>query len=147
MSAGHQPRVGTELQRGGRPVGGRLQWKSRVCSVRAFSPGGRTIVARMKVRHNVRAVLFDGGQLVFLRRGWPGGTSYYTTVGGGVEATLTGGGFGTISPALEVTGSYGAGPDGSGAPNTWRAVAVNTSQTNQTLAAFAICARLSSPHK
>ncbi|MFE3827198.1 NUDIX domain-containing protein [Streptomyces sp. NPDC059092] len=40
----------------------------------------------MKVRHNVRAVLFDGGQLVFLRRGWPGGTSYYTTVGGGVEA-------------------------------------------------------------
>ncbi|MFJ7046769.1 NUDIX domain-containing protein [Streptomyces sp. NPDC101112] len=40
----------------------------------------------MKVRHNVRAVLLDGGQLVFLRRGWPGGTSYYTTVGGGVEA-------------------------------------------------------------
>ncbi|MFE1837705.1 NUDIX domain-containing protein [Streptomyces sviceus] len=32
------------------------------------------------------AVLFDGGQLVFLRRGWPGGTSYYRTVGGGVEA-------------------------------------------------------------
>ncbi|MCL6736106.1 NUDIX domain-containing protein [Streptomyces neyagawaensis] len=40
----------------------------------------------MKVRHNVRAVLVDGGQLVFLRRGWPGGTTYYTTVGGGVEA-------------------------------------------------------------
>ncbi|KAB1982291.1 NUDIX domain-containing protein [Streptomyces triticiradicis] len=40
----------------------------------------------MKVRHNVRAVLLDGGQLVFLRREWPGGTSYYTTVGGGVEA-------------------------------------------------------------
>lgn len=40
----------------------------------------------MKVRHNVRAVLLDGGQLVFLRRGWPGGALYYTTVGGGVEA-------------------------------------------------------------
>ncbi|MEW2117381.1 NUDIX hydrolase [Streptomyces sp. NPDC005474] len=40
----------------------------------------------MKVRHNVRAVLLDGGQMVFLRRGWPGGASYYTTVGGGVEA-------------------------------------------------------------
>ncbi|MFF4314723.1 NUDIX domain-containing protein [Streptomyces sp. 900105755] len=40
----------------------------------------------MKVRHNVRAVLLDGGQLVFLRRGWPGGAAYYTTVGGGVEA-------------------------------------------------------------
>ncbi|MFH9549387.1 NUDIX domain-containing protein [Streptomyces sp. NPDC017435] len=40
----------------------------------------------MKVRHNVRAVLLDGGQLVFLRRGWPGGATYYTTVGGGVEA-------------------------------------------------------------
>jgi hypothetical protein len=61
--------------------------------------------------------------------------------------TLTGGGFGTISPALEVTGSYGAGPDGPGGPNTWRAVAVNTSQTNQTLTAFAICATLAGPHK
>ena len=40
----------------------------------------------MKVRHNVRAVLLDGGQLVFLRRGWPGGALYCTTVGGGVEA-------------------------------------------------------------
>ncbi|MGY1499474.1 NUDIX domain-containing protein [Streptomyces sp. QTS52] len=40
----------------------------------------------MKVRHNVRAVLLYGGQLVFLRRGWPGGAGYYTTVGGGVEA-------------------------------------------------------------
>ncbi|WP_258193682.1 NUDIX domain-containing protein [Streptomyces sp. MA5143a] len=40
----------------------------------------------MKVRHNIRAVLLDGGQLVFPRRGWPGHTSYYTTVGGGVEA-------------------------------------------------------------
>jgi 8-oxo-dGTP pyrophosphatase MutT (NUDIX family) len=40
----------------------------------------------MKARHNVRAVLLDGGQLVFLRRGWPGVASYYTTVGGGVEA-------------------------------------------------------------
>ncbi|MFI6337995.1 NUDIX domain-containing protein [Streptomyces sp. NPDC050535] len=39
----------------------------------------------MKVRRNVRAVLLDGGHLVFLRRGWPGGRSYYTTVGGGVE--------------------------------------------------------------
>ncbi|MEU6228292.1 NUDIX domain-containing protein, partial [Streptomyces sp. NPDC047042] len=40
----------------------------------------------MKVRHNVRAVLRDGGHRVFLRRRWPGGASYYTTVGGGVEA-------------------------------------------------------------
>ncbi|MER5432011.1 NUDIX domain-containing protein [Streptomyces sp. NPDC002588] len=40
----------------------------------------------MKVRHNVRAVLLDDGHLVFLRRGWPGGAPYYTTVGGGVEA-------------------------------------------------------------
>ncbi|MET7438956.1 NUDIX domain-containing protein [Streptomyces sp. NPDC005496] len=39
----------------------------------------------MKVRHNVRAVLFDDGCLVFLRRGWPGGSPYWTTVGGGVE--------------------------------------------------------------
>lgn len=39
----------------------------------------------MKVRHNVRAVLVDGGQLVFLRRRWPGGPPYCTTVGGGVE--------------------------------------------------------------
>ncbi|WP_405879819.1 NUDIX hydrolase [Streptomyces sp. NBC_01136] len=39
----------------------------------------------MKVRHNVRAVLLDDDHLVFLRRGWPGGSSYYTTVGGGVE--------------------------------------------------------------
>jgi 8-oxo-dGTP pyrophosphatase MutT (NUDIX family) len=39
----------------------------------------------MKVRHNVRAVLFHGDHLVFLRRGWPGGPPYYTTVGGGVE--------------------------------------------------------------
>lgn len=39
----------------------------------------------MKVRHNVRAVLLDGDQLVFLRREWPGGTTYFTTVGGGVE--------------------------------------------------------------
>ncbi|MFF0012625.1 NUDIX domain-containing protein [Streptomyces sp. NPDC005374] len=39
----------------------------------------------MKVRHNVRAVLVDGGQLVFLRRRWPGGSPYCTTVGGGVE--------------------------------------------------------------
>ncbi|MDX3247705.1 hypothetical protein [Streptomyces sp. ME18-1-4] len=61
--------------------------------------------------------------------------------------TLTGGGFGTISPALEVTGSYGAGPGGPGGPNTWRAVAVNTSQTNQTLTAFAICATLTGPPK
>ncbi|MCX4404403.1 NUDIX hydrolase [Streptomyces sp. NBC_01764] len=39
----------------------------------------------MKVRHNVRAVLLDDDHLVFLRRGWSGGTPYYTTVGGGVE--------------------------------------------------------------
>ncbi|MEU5700193.1 NUDIX domain-containing protein [Streptomyces aurantiacus] len=39
----------------------------------------------MKVRHNVRAVLLDEGRLVFLRRGWPGGSPYCTTVGGGVE--------------------------------------------------------------
>lgn len=37
-------------------------------SVRFGPPrrGGRTTVGRMKVRHNVRAVLLDGGQLVFL---------------------------------------------------------------------------------
>ncbi|MFI6893955.1 NUDIX domain-containing protein [Streptomyces sp. NPDC050256] len=39
----------------------------------------------MKTRRNVRAVLLDGDHLVFLRRGWPGGPSYYETVGGGVE--------------------------------------------------------------
>ncbi|MFJ4844492.1 MULTISPECIES: NUDIX domain-containing protein [unclassified Streptomyces] len=39
----------------------------------------------MKVRHRVRAVLLDHDHLVFLRRGWPGGSVYYTTVGGGVE--------------------------------------------------------------
>ncbi|MFD5895959.1 NUDIX domain-containing protein [Streptomyces sp. NPDC060366] len=39
----------------------------------------------MKTRRNVRAVLLDGDHLVFLRRGWPGGSSYFTTVGGGVE--------------------------------------------------------------
>ncbi|WP_329134531.1 NUDIX hydrolase [Streptomyces sp. NBC_01476] len=39
----------------------------------------------MKVRRNVRAVLLDDDHLVFLRRAWPGGPSYYTTVGGGVE--------------------------------------------------------------
>ncbi|MET8032089.1 NUDIX domain-containing protein [Streptomyces sp. NPDC005381] len=39
----------------------------------------------MKVRRNVRAVLFDEGHLLVLRRGWPGGPSYYTAVGGGVE--------------------------------------------------------------
>ncbi|MGW7612020.1 NUDIX domain-containing protein [Streptomyces sp. NPDC054766] len=38
-----------------------------------------------RVRHNVRAVLRDDGHLVFLRREWPGGTPYCTTVGGGVE--------------------------------------------------------------
>ncbi|WP_406366522.1 NUDIX domain-containing protein [Streptomyces sp. NBC_00645] len=38
-----------------------------------------------KVRHNVRAVLRDGEHLVFLRREWPGGSPYCTTVGGGVE--------------------------------------------------------------
>ncbi|MEV6107788.1 NUDIX domain-containing protein [Streptomyces sp. NPDC051940] len=43
------------------------------------------IVASMKVRRNVRAVLLDGDHLVFLRRGWPGGSTFYTTVGGGVE--------------------------------------------------------------
>ncbi|MFI6084953.1 NUDIX domain-containing protein [Streptomyces sp. NPDC051217] len=40
----------------------------------------------MKIRRNVRAVLLDDDHLVFLRRGWPGGHSYYETVGGGVEA-------------------------------------------------------------
>ncbi|MFR0356970.1 NUDIX domain-containing protein [Streptomyces sediminimaris] len=40
----------------------------------------------MRVRHKVRAVLLDDGRLVFLRRGWPGGSPYCTTVGGGVEA-------------------------------------------------------------
>ncbi|MEU6345897.1 NUDIX hydrolase [Streptomyces sp. NPDC046977] len=39
----------------------------------------------MKVRHRVRAVLLEHDHLVFLRRGWPGGGVYYTTVGGGVE--------------------------------------------------------------
>ncbi|WP_338692581.1 NUDIX hydrolase [Streptomyces sp. Q6] len=39
----------------------------------------------MTIRRNVRAVLLDGDHLVFLRRGWPGGPSYYETVGGGVE--------------------------------------------------------------
>lgn len=45
----------------------------------------RTIVANMKVRHKVRAVLLDGDHLVFLRRGWPGAGPYWTTVGGSVE--------------------------------------------------------------
>ncbi|MFD4507336.1 hypothetical protein [Streptomyces sp. NPDC058457] len=61
--------------------------------------------------------------------------------------TLTGGGFGTISPDLKVTGSYAAGPDGQGGPNTWRAVAVNTGQTSQRLTAFALCATPERPHK
>ncbi|MFJ9543924.1 NUDIX domain-containing protein [Streptomyces sp. NPDC101225] len=39
----------------------------------------------MRVRHNVRAVLLDDDQLVFLRRQWPGCLPYCTTVGGGVE--------------------------------------------------------------
>ncbi|MEV7387263.1 NUDIX hydrolase [Streptomyces sp. NPDC091215] len=39
----------------------------------------------MKVRHKVRVVLLDGDQLVFLRRGWPGGSPYWTTAGGSVE--------------------------------------------------------------
>ncbi|MGW3107616.1 NUDIX domain-containing protein [Streptomyces sp. NPDC001100] len=39
----------------------------------------------MKVRHKVRVVLLDRGRLVFLKRGWPGGDSYCTTVGGSVE--------------------------------------------------------------
>lgn len=40
----------------------------------------------MTVRHKARVVLFDHGQLVFLKRGWPGGDSYCTTVGGSVES-------------------------------------------------------------
>ncbi|MEV7152358.1 NUDIX hydrolase [Streptomyces sp. NPDC093084] len=39
----------------------------------------------MRVRHNVRAVLLEDNQLMFLRRRWPGCLPYYTTVGGGVE--------------------------------------------------------------
>ncbi|MGX9889171.1 NUDIX domain-containing protein [Streptomyces sp. NPDC002276] len=39
----------------------------------------------MKVRHKARVVLLDRGQLLFLKRGWPGGDSYCTTVGGSVE--------------------------------------------------------------
>ncbi|MEU6193902.1 NUDIX hydrolase [Streptomyces sp. NPDC047061] len=39
----------------------------------------------MKLRHKVRVVLLDGDHLVLLRRGWPGGSPYWTTVGGGVE--------------------------------------------------------------
>ncbi|WP_406437946.1 hypothetical protein OHB00_25720 [Streptomyces sp. NBC_00631] len=60
--------------------------------------------------------------------------------------TLTGGGFGTVSPDLVMTGSYAAGPDGL-PPNAWRAVAVNKGQTGQRLTAFAICATLKDPHK
>lgn len=40
----------------------------------------------MKVRRKARAVLLDGDHLLFLRRGWPGGTAYCTTVGGSVES-------------------------------------------------------------
>ncbi|MFD4602906.1 NUDIX domain-containing protein [Streptomyces sp. NPDC058464] len=39
----------------------------------------------MKVRHKVRVVLLDGDHLVLLRRGWPGGSPYWTTVDGSVE--------------------------------------------------------------
>ncbi|MFJ9629469.1 NUDIX domain-containing protein [Streptomyces sp. NPDC101175] len=39
----------------------------------------------MRIRHKARAVLLDRGHLVFLKRGWPGGDSYCTTVGGSVE--------------------------------------------------------------
>ncbi|MFD6419555.1 NUDIX domain-containing protein [Streptomyces sp. NPDC060194] len=38
----------------------------------------------MNIRRNVRAVLSDGDHLLFLRRRWPGGSAYCTTVGGGV---------------------------------------------------------------
>ncbi|MFJ9246715.1 NUDIX domain-containing protein [Streptomyces sp. NPDC101776] len=39
----------------------------------------------MRVRHKARVVLLDHGHLVFLKRGWPGGDAYCTTVGGSVE--------------------------------------------------------------
>ncbi|WP_406118589.1 NUDIX domain-containing protein [Streptomyces sp. NBC_00989] len=39
----------------------------------------------MRVRHKARVVLLDDGHLVFLKRGWPGGDPYCTTVGGSVE--------------------------------------------------------------
>jgi 8-oxo-dGTP pyrophosphatase MutT (NUDIX family) len=39
----------------------------------------------VKVRHKARAILFDDDHLIFLRRGWPGGVPYCTTVGGSVE--------------------------------------------------------------
>ncbi|MDT0463214.1 NUDIX hydrolase [Streptomyces gibsoniae] len=40
----------------------------------------------MRVRHKVRAIPLDGDHLVFLRRGWPDGSPYWTTVGGSVES-------------------------------------------------------------
>jgi 8-oxo-dGTP pyrophosphatase MutT (NUDIX family) len=39
----------------------------------------------VKVRHNVRAVLVDDEHLIFLGRGWPGGSVCCTPVGGGAE--------------------------------------------------------------
>ncbi|WP_405988611.1 NUDIX domain-containing protein [Streptomyces sp. NBC_00986] len=39
----------------------------------------------MRVRHKARVVLLDHGHLVFLKRGWPEGDPYCTTVGGSVE--------------------------------------------------------------
>jgi 8-oxo-dGTP pyrophosphatase MutT (NUDIX family) len=44
-----------------------------------------TGVEKVKVRHKVRVLLLDGDHLVLLRRGWPGGEPYWTTVGGSVE--------------------------------------------------------------
>lgn len=61
-----------------RPIGSRL-------AISVPREVERVIFASMKIRRNVRAVLLDGDHLVFLRRGWPGRPSYYTTVGGGVE--------------------------------------------------------------
>ncbi|WUH88664.1 NUDIX hydrolase [Streptomyces sp. NBC_00433] len=40
----------------------------------------------MKTRHKAHAILLtDAGQLLFLQRGWPGGTPYCTAVGGTIE--------------------------------------------------------------
>ncbi|MFE7857259.1 hypothetical protein [Streptomyces sp. NPDC057403] len=45
----------------------------------------------MKVRHTVRAVLLDDGHLVFLRRGWPGGSHYFRAEVLDVDPTRRGG--------------------------------------------------------
>ncbi|MBY8882711.1 NUDIX domain-containing protein [Actinacidiphila acidipaludis] len=39
----------------------------------------------MRTRHKAHAILLDAGQLLVLQRGWPGGTTYCTAVGGTIE--------------------------------------------------------------